>query len=56
VGRVDETGAAHAGSQRQTQLWVNGCPDQLRREFGAVFPELAGAHRLAQVRFSPIAA
>jgi hypothetical protein len=43
VGRVDETGAAYAGSQRQTQLWVNHHPEELQRELRAVFPEFVGA-------------
>lgn len=42
-GRTDETGAAFAGSQLQTQLWVNRHPQQLGEALGEVFPELAKA-------------
>jgi hypothetical protein len=41
--RVDDAGAAHKGSQRQTQLWVNHRPDEVGRSLGAVLPELADA-------------
>lgn len=43
VARVDDTGAAHAGSQRQTQLWVNQHPEALHRELGRALPEIADA-------------
>jgi hypothetical protein len=39
--RVDETGAAYAGSQRQTQLYVNQQTAELDAAIKAEFPELA---------------
>ena len=41
--RVDENGAAYAGSQLQTQLYVNKRTAALDDAIRAVFPELAGA-------------
>lgn len=37
-----QTGEAYAGSQRQTQLWVNQRADELNSELVVEFPELAG--------------
>jgi len=42
-GRVDEAGAAYAGSQLQTQLWVNQRADELNEAIRARFPDLAAA-------------
>lgn len=41
--RVDENGAAYAGSQLQTQLYVNRRTDALDDSIRAAFPALAGA-------------
>lgn len=41
--RVDATGAARAGSQLQTQLYVNERRDEVNYELLAEFPELTGA-------------
>ncbi|HEY8583312.1 MAG TPA: hypothetical protein VIL49_10200 [Capillimicrobium sp.] len=43
MARVDETGAAYAGSQLQTQLYVNRRADQLGDAIRAELPELSGA-------------
>lgn len=41
--RVDENGAAYAGSQLQTQLYVNRRTAELDTAIGAAFPSLDGA-------------
>lgn len=41
--RVDASGAAHAGSQLQTQLYVNKRTGKLDDAIRTVFPEFAGA-------------
>jgi hypothetical protein len=41
--RVDETGAAYAGSQLQLQLYVNERTQELNDELASEFPDLAGA-------------
>jgi hypothetical protein len=41
--RVDKTGAAFAGSQLQTQIWVNRRPDRLSRLVCDAFADLPGA-------------
>src|SRR3954464_2041498 len=41
--RIDESGAAYAGSQLQTQLYVNGRRQELDTAIRAEFPELAAA-------------
>lgn len=43
TGRVDENGAAYAGSQLQTQLYVNRRVEQLNAVLTTAFPELAAA-------------
>jgi hypothetical protein len=43
AGRIDENGAAYAGSQLQTQLYVNTRKDDLENAVRAAFPELAEA-------------
>jgi hypothetical protein len=40
TGRVDVTGAAFAGSQLQTQLWVNERPTQLADSIATLFDDL----------------
>jgi hypothetical protein len=43
VARVDVQGAALAGSQLQTQLWVNRRADQLNHAIGTAIPQLSEA-------------
>lgn len=43
MARVDEQGAAFAGSQLQTQLWVNRRPQELSDTVRERFPELKDA-------------
>jgi hypothetical protein len=43
MARIDDNGAAFAGSQLQTQLYVNRRTDQLNQSIQAALPELVGA-------------
>jgi hypothetical protein len=43
AGRVDDTGAAYAGSQLQTQLWINHRPADLSAAVAGAFEDLDGS-------------